>query len=66
MSFRGKIAVPVETSIRLILKDPSCFSANTVECGGFISSLNFILSVKIGMTDEVKSFQKKYKEDMVI
>lgn len=62
MSFRGKIAVPIEHEIQSFSCEICSFSADIVECGGLISSLNFILSVKLGMTDEVKKFQKKYKD----
>ena len=62
MSFRGKIAIPIETEIRLILRENISFSADIVECGGFISSLLFILFIKLGITDEVNTFQKKYKD----
>ena len=62
MSFRGKIAVPIERQVNSILCERYRISADIVECGGFISSMNFILSVEIGMTDEVKAFQKKYKD----
>ena len=61
MSFRGKIAIPIETILKSLLNEHYCFSADIVECGGFISSINFILSVEVGMTNEVKDFQKKYK-----
>lgn len=62
MSFRGKIAVPIETEIESIIKKEFLFSADIIECGGFISTLNFILTLKLGMIDEVKKFQKKYKD----
>ena len=62
MSFRGKIALPIETDIKSISKNLLFFSADIIECGGFISSLNFLLSVKVGMTNEVKTFQTKYKD----
>ena len=61
MSFRGRIAIPIENKIEEILRQDLNQFADIVESGGFISSINFILSVKHGMTDEVKTFQKKYK-----
>ena len=61
-SFRGGIAVPLETETKTILRKEVLFSADVVELGGFISTLNFILIAKFGMTDEVKNFQKKYKD----
>ena len=62
MSFRGKIAVPIENQVNSLLCEHHRISADIVECGGFISSMNFILSLEIGMTDEVKDLQKKYKD----
>lgn len=62
MSFRGKIAVPIESEIKSIIKKDFLFSADVIECGGFLSTLNFILTLKLGMTDEVKNFQKKHKD----
>ena len=61
MSFRGKIAVPLEAQLNSILNNNTTFSADIVECGGFVVSASFILAIAIGMTDEVKAFQKKYK-----
>lgn len=60
MSFRGIIAVPLETDIKAILKEALPFSADVIECGGFVSCLFFLLIVKQGITEEVNDFQKKY------
>lgn len=62
MSFRGKIAIPIESRLNLFLNEHYRFSADIVECGGFIASINFILSIEVGMTDGVKAFQKRYKD----
>ena len=62
MSFRGKIAIPIESKLNLFLNEHYRFSADIVECGGFIASINFILSIEVGMTDGVKAFQKRYKD----
>lgn len=62
MSFRGKIAIPIKSKLNLLLNEHHRFSADIVEYGGFIASINFILSIEVGMTDGVKAFQKRYKD----